>query len=111
MQRHCLALDLVNDKLLIDEYEQYHKNVWPEIKKSITDSGILNMEIYRSGNRLFMIMETSDDFSFKKKALMDKGNAKVEEWEQLMWKYQSALPWAAPGEKWIVMDKIFALKS
>ncbi|NML37529.1 L-rhamnose mutarotase [Chitinophaga sp. G-6-1-13] len=109
MKRYCLALDLVNDPQLIAEYEDYHRNVWPEIKKSITDSGIQNMEIYRAGNRLFMIMEVNDTFSFESKGAMDAANPKVQEWEQLMWKYQQALPVAKPGEKWIIMDKIFSL--
>lgn len=109
MNRHCLALDLVDDPQLIAEYEDYHRNVWPEIKKSITDSGIQNMEIYRAGNRLFMIMEVNDTFSFDRKGAMDAANPKVQEWEQLMWKYQQALPVAKPGEKWILMDKIFSL--
>ncbi len=68
------------------------------------------MEIYRIENRLFMMMETVDNFSFEQKAIMDKGNEKVQEWEALMWKYQQALPSAAEGEKWILMDKIFNLK-
>ncbi|WP_212002777.1 L-rhamnose mutarotase [Chitinophaga sp. HK235] len=109
MKRYCLALDLVDDPQLIAEYENYHRDVWPEIKKSITDSGIENMEIYRAGNRLFMIMEVNDSFSFERKGAMDADNPKVQEWEQLMWKYQQALPVAKPGEKWIIMDKIFSL--
>ena len=111
MKRYCLALDLVEDPHLIAEYEHWHSadNAWPEIKKSISDSGIMNMEIYRTGNRLFMIMETGDDFSFDKKGEMDASNSKVQEWEQLMWKFQKPLPWSKPGEKWILMDKIFAL--
>ncbi|MEP6747547.1 MAG: L-rhamnose mutarotase [Bacteroidota bacterium] len=111
MLRYCLALDLNDDEKLIAEYEAYHKNVWPEIKKSILGAGINDMEIYRTGNRLFMIMDTAEDFSFEKKAAMDISNPKVQEWEQLMWKFQSALPWAKPGEKWIRMDKIFALNA
>jgi len=111
MLRYCLALDLNDDEKLIAEYEAYHKNVWPEIKKSILGAGITHMEIYRTGNRLFMIMDTADHFSFEKKAAMDNSNPKVQEWEQLMWKFQSALPWAKPGEKWIRMDKIFALNA
>ena len=106
-KRFCLALDLKNDTALIAEYEEYHRNVWPEILKSIKDSGIEQMEIYRTGNRLFMIMETKADFSFEKKAAMDSVNEKVQQWEQLMWKYQQALPTAKPGEKWILMEKIF----
>lgn len=109
MKRHCLALDLKNDPTLIAEYEAYHKEIWPEIKKSILDSGIVNMEIYRIMDRLFMIMEVDDTFSFEKKAAADAANPKVQEWEALMWKYQQALPVAKPGEKWIFMEKIFAL--
>ncbi|WP_448702022.1 L-rhamnose mutarotase [Mucilaginibacter sp. AW1-3] len=109
MNKYCLALDLVNDPALIAEYEQYHRNVWPEIIASIKDSGINNMEIYRFGDRLFMIMETNDTFSFERKGAMDAANPKVQEWEQLMWKYQQAIPGAKPGEKWVFMDKIFQL--
>lgn len=107
--RYCLALDLVNDPQLISEYEAYHRDVWPEIKKSITDSGITSMEIYRAGNRLFMIMETGAAFTFERKGAMDAANPRVQEWEQLMWKYQQAIPVAKPGEKWVLMDRIFSL--
>ena len=110
MKRHCLALDLVDDPILIAEYEQYHVKIWPEIHKSITDSGIENMEIFRIGNRLFTIMEVADSFSFEEKGKMDAENPKVQEWENLMWKYQQALPMAKTGEKWLLMDKIFGLK-
>ena len=109
MKRYCLALNLVDDAELIKEYEDYHKNVWPEIIASIKNSGITDMEIYRVGNRLFMIMETEEGFSFDKKNKMDDRNPKVQEWEKLMWKYQQALPTAKPGEKWILMDRIFKL--
>ena len=97
MKRHCLALDLKNDPELIAAYEEYHRNVWPEVQ----------MEIYRLGNRLFMIIEVDDSFSFERKAEMDADNVKVQEWEVLMWKYQQALPMAKPGEKWLPMEKIF----
>ena len=107
MPRFCLALDLVEDDDLIAEYERYHKKVWPEILKSIKDSGIESMEIYRTGNRLFMIMETTPSFSFEEKAKMDAANSKVQAWEELMWTFQQALPWAKPGQKWIRMERIF----
>lgn len=109
MERFCLALDLKNDPVLIAEYEAYHEEIWPEIKKSIIDAGIVNMEIYRIMNRLFMIMEVNDSFSAEKKDAADAANPKVQEWEALMWKYQQALPVAKPGEKWVKMDKIFSL--
>ncbi len=109
MNRYTLALDLKEDPQLIEEYEEYHRNVWPEILKSIRDTGIIDMEIYRVGNRLFMIMETDASFSFEKKEEVDKMNSKVKEWEEVMWKYQQAIPAAKPGEKWVLMKKIFSL--
>lgn len=108
-KRYCLAVDLKDDKQLIAEYEAYHQKVWPEIEKSIKDAGILEMEIYRTGNRLFMIMEVNSTFSFEKKGAADAANPVVQQWEELMWKYQQALPGSRPGEKWILMDKIFSI--
>src|SRR4051794_25285780 len=109
MTRYCLTLNLKNDPALIQEYIDYHRNVWPEIKKSITDSGIIAMQIYRMGTRLFMIMDTEDDFSFDHKNRLDAANSKVSEWENLMWRYQEALPEATNGEKWMLMERIYEL--
>lgn len=110
-KRYCLTLDLKDDPSLIREYEEHHKNIWPEVKRSILDSGIQSMGIYRLGARLFMIMETDEAFSFEKKREADEANPKVREWETLMWKYQQALPQAKPGEKWLLMDNIFKIKA
>jgi L-rhamnose mutarotase len=109
MPRYCLTLDLKDDAVLITEYEKYHIAIWPEIRESITGSGITNMEIYRCDTRLFMIMETDESFSFEKKGEMDAANPKVQEWENLMWNYQQSLKTAAKGEKWVLMNKIFEL--
>lgn len=109
MKRYCLTLDLKNDPALIKEYEDYHKKVWPEITASIKDSGIHQMEIYRFEQRLFMIMETADDFSFEQKSSNDNQNKKVQEWEELMLKYQQPLDATDLSKKWMLMTKIFDL--
>ena len=109
MKKYCLALDLKPDPALIAEYETYHRAVWPEILDSIRAAGIQQLEIYRIENRLFMILEADDDFSFEKKAALDAANPKVQEWETLMWRYQQALPTAVPGEKRMLMERIFEL--
>ncbi len=109
MKKFCFALDLIDDLQSIAEYERYHQNVWPQIKQSILDSGITSMEIYRIQNRLVMIIEVNDHFSFEAKDEMDKNNPKVQEWEELMSKFQQQLPNSKPGEKWQLMDKIFSL--
>ena len=109
-RRHCLALDLKDDPQLIAEYKRYHEKIWPEITQSIRQSGIDDLEIYLVGTRLFMIMEVNDNFSFDAKSEADRSNPKVQEWEQLMWRFQKPLPHAKPGEKWLLMERIFKLE-
>jgi len=106
----CLTLDLKDDPTLIAEYERHHKKIWPEITRSIKDVGIEDLEIYRLGTRLFMIMDVNDSFSPEAKARSDAANPKVRQWEELMWRFQQPLPQAKPGEKWLPMKKIFSLK-
>jgi len=110
-KRLCFSCDLKDDPQLIAEYKQYHAagNAWPEINQSIKDAGIVDMQIYLTENRMFMIMEVDKTFDPEKKAKMDAKNPKVQEWEKLMWKYQKGLPWAKEGEKWVQMEKVFQL--
>jgi L-rhamnose mutarotase len=105
--RFCLALDLKDDPGLIAEYEEHHRRVWPEVLASIGQSGIRSMEIYRLRTRLVMLLETEDDFSFERKAAADMANPAVQEWEELMWRYQQAVPGGPAGAKWQLMDSIF----
>jgi L-rhamnose mutarotase len=109
-RRYCLTLDLKDDPKLIAEYKRYHEKIWPEITKTIKDAGILDLEIYLRGTRMFMILEVDETFSFEKKAEADRANPKVQEWENLMWKFQQALPDARPGEKWLLTERVFKLE-
>ncbi len=109
MPRVCMMLDLKDDPELIAEYKRYHERVWPEVVKSLKDAGIREMEIFLGGNRLFMVLDTVDGFSFDEKLKLDAKNPKVQEWESLMWKFQQAVPWGKPGEKWQPTECVFKL--
>ena len=71
MPRHCLTLDLKNEPTAISEYKRYHVRIWPEVRQSLHDAGVLEMEIYLAGTRLFMIMDVNDTFSLSAKAAAD----------------------------------------
>lgn len=111
MKKYALALDLKDDAQLIAEYEALHRSIAPEIRQSITDSGITQMQIFRFADRMFMIIEANDDFSFADKAAADAANPAVQAWERFTWKFQKPIPGGKPGEKWVVMDKIFELST
>ena len=108
-RQYCLTLNLRDDAALIREYEAYHRpgNVWPEVIDSIRAAGILDMQIYRSGLQLIMVMTVSDTFSFEDKALQDSLNPKVAEWERLMEKFQFRGEGA--DSKWEEVPNIFEL--
>ena len=109
-KRYCFALDLKDDERLIEEYKEHHRQGRPEVIKRIREDGIEVMDLYITGNRLFMIMEVNETFSFEKKAASDAVLPEVQEWEELMWSYQQPFPWSKPGEKWVLMEKMFELK-
>ena len=110
-RQYCLTLDLNDDEELIREYEQYHQPgyAWPEVIDSIRNSGIVDMQIYRSGTQLVMVMTVVDSFSFESKARRDSQNPKVLEWERLMSKFQRAAVEADADAKWQKMRNIFDL--
>ncbi|OHT04119.1 hypothetical protein TRFO_06423 [Tritrichomonas foetus] len=110
-KRYCQTLDLKDDPKLIEEYKHWHSPEynWPEIPAGIKAVGILSMEIYILGNRLFMIVETPADFewdsAFAKLSKMER----QAEWEDFVAKFQMAKPGAASAEKWQLMERIFTL--
>ncbi len=109
--RHCLALDLKDDPALIERYEAWHAPgaVPAAVIASIRQADIRDMQIWRLGGRLFMIMETGPNFSPEAKAAADMASEDIQAWERLMWEFQQPLPGAADGEKWMPMRRIFAL--
>ena len=112
MRRYVYALDLVEEPSKIAEYEAWHRadRIWPSVVASLKNSGLANAELFRTGNRLVLIIDAPDDFSPESKAAADAQDPDVQAWETLMWNYQRALPWARPGEKWILLDSIFSLE-
>jgi L-rhamnose mutarotase len=111
MQRLVYALDLQDDPALIAEYEAWHRGdrIWPSVIDSIRRSGLTNLEIFRTGNRMILIIDAPDHFSPDAKAAADASNPEVQAWERFMWTFQKALPWAPAGTKWLLMDRIFSL--
>lgn len=109
--QHVLTLTLDDDPELIRLYEQYHQrgNVWPEVLASIRAAGIENMQIFRLETLLVMVLTTRSDFSFEKKAELDSGNAKVQEWERLMERFQKVDDSKTDSAKWQSMPSIFNL--
>lgn len=109
--RTCFALDLANDPELIAQYEHYHtpEGMWPEIPPGIRDGGILDMQIYRIGNHLFMIIETEEGVSFDDAFQRIGQMTRQPEWARFVGQFQQRLPEAQAGEHWAKMKPVFSL--
>lgn len=108
MKRFVRAVDLVTDEDGIAAYDKYHREVWPSVKASLYESGIKAMSIYRFANRLVMILDANDDFTFERKLQMDEANEDVVRWETIMRNYQRAIP-GSEGQLWVPMEEVFRL--
>src|SRR5690606_41731999 len=99
MKRYCMLLDLVDDPVLIREYEEFHTKVWPEVFRGMTEAGVESMQIYRFGNRMAMVMDVLDSFTFERQDQINQSSELGQEWENPMGKYQQAIHGTHSREK------------
>ncbi|MBQ8190879.1 MAG: L-rhamnose mutarotase [Bacteroidaceae bacterium] len=111
VKRYCRTMDLKNDPELIAEYVKRHSQAeaWPEIRAGIREVGILEMEIYILGNRLFMIVETPLDFDWDSAMERLATLPRQQEWEDFMAIFQDCREGDTANEKWKMMERMFYL--
>ena len=110
MKRYCQSLELVNDEKLIQKYVDAHAHVWPEVMAGQREVGILDMQIYRYMNKVFMICDTVDDFDWERDMARLASLPRQAEWEAYVAQFQGCDPKSPSAEKWHLMDKIFQLE-
>jgi L-rhamnose mutarotase len=110
-KRYCKTLNLEEDPQLIKEYKKAHMagNTWPEISRGMIDVGILDMEIYIIGNRLFMIMDTIPEFDHDRDMAELAAKPRQSEWESFVSRFQKSSSEATADEKWQLMERIYKL--
>ena len=107
MKRYCQTLELVDDEQLIQQYVEAHRHVWPEVIEGQRQVGILSMEIYRHGRKLFMICDTVDDFDWERDMARLATLPRQAEWEAYVAQFQGCGANATSAEKWQMMERIF----
>ena len=107
MKRYCQTLTLVDDPELVSKYIEAHMHVWPEVIAGQREVGILDMQIWRKGRNLFMIMDVNDDFDFHRDMSRLATLPRQAEWEAYVSQFQGADPNAKSSDKWQLMERIF----
>jgi len=110
VKQYAQTLMLKDDPAVIAAYKAHHANIWPEVAEGLRAIGITQMQIWLLGRRLFMLMETVDDFDpgsdFPR---YEAGHPRRAEWQRLMESLQEPVPEAKPGEWWAAMEEVFRL--
>lgn len=111
VKRYCQTMDLRDNPELIAEYRRRHSEgeAWQEIIDGIRSVGILEMEIYILGTRLFMIVETPLDFDWDTAMARLAKLPRQQEWEEYMAMFQNCAKDATSDEKWQMMERMFYL--
>ena len=111
VKRYCQTLNLKDNPELVAEYKKRHSQgeVCPETLAAIREVGILEMEIYILGTKLFMIVETPLDFEWDTAMARMATLPKQDEWEAYMSVFQQADAGASSAEKWQLMERMFHL--
>lgn len=107
MKRYCQTLTLVDDEEMIAKYVEVHAHVWPEVIAGQREVGIVDMQIYRRGRNLFMIMDTVDDFDFGRDMARLATLPRQAEWEAYVSRFQGCAADASSADKWQLMERIF----
>ena len=111
MKTYAMALDLIDDPEVIEEYKEHHRHVWPEVKQGLEKIGISEMKIFLTGCRLFMFLRTEDEFDLKKdfQSYTDT-SPRARMWDDLMRNLQQKIPSAKIGDWWVPMEEVFNLE-
>ena len=109
MHEFAQTLELKDDPILIAEYVEYHRKVWPEVLEALKATGIVNMKIFLHGNRMFMFAQAREGFDPKTDYQAFTENPKAREWDELMRNYQQRVPGASEDEWWSPMRCVFEL--
>jgi L-rhamnose mutarotase len=111
LKRYCKTLELKDDPTLIEEYKRLHAKgaVWHEVTQGMKEVGIIDMEIYIDGTKLFMIMDTVADFDHDEAMARLGKLPRQAEWEGLTSKFQKTLPVSSAKEKWKLIERIFKM--
>lgn len=100
-------MTLVDNEEMIEKYVEAHAHVWPEIIEGQREVGIVEMQIYRHGRNLFMIMDTTDDFDFARDMARLSTLPRQAEWEAYVSQFQGCAADASSKDKWQMMERIF----
>ncbi len=86
-----------------EEYERWHREVWPSVLDAIKKAGITNYTIFRLGRDLFSYFEVADLATAT--GILNADDA-CQRWQVLMGPFMDGVD---PLSPWTAMEEVFHL--
>lgn len=102
-----LTLCLQDDPAKIAAYKEAHQRVWPEVTARLREVGVHEMRIFLRERRMFMYIETADNFEPARDMVRVNEDPKSNEWNVWMAELQERAPEATENEWWAEMEQVF----
>jgi L-rhamnose mutarotase len=91
----------------IEEYEQEHRRVWPELLAKLKEVGISDYSIFRRDQELILCLRVADFDRAWDELDRDPVNQK---WQCFMSRLFEPVPGLRPGERFAMMKEVFYLE-
>jgi hypothetical protein len=105
-----LTCNLVADKKVQTEYLNYHATQfekWRELSKGFCNASFQQLLIYKNGRQLILVISIPKGESLDKlNPKTTENNPRVDEWNQLMSKYQEGIKGTKKGETWVFLKAL-----
>ena len=88
----------------IDDYDEAHRHVWPELIAELESFGVHDYSIFRRGQELFLTLRVP---SFDKLLRQLEASEVNLRWQKTMAPLFEPVPSLQPGESFAMMEEVF----
>ncbi|MEI8085836.1 MAG: L-rhamnose mutarotase [Paludibacter sp.] len=104
-----LTTNLVDDAKLQQEYLDYHKTQfekWPEVSAGFCNADFQQLQVFKNGRQLLLVISIPKGSSLDElNPKTTENNPRVNDWNEIMKKYQTGIEGAKPNETWVFLKK------
>jgi L-rhamnose mutarotase len=91
----------------VEEYDEAHRHVWPELLMELESFGVSEYSIFRRGQQLFLYMHVVDYEQLTVQLAVSEVNRR---WQETMAPLFERVPDLKPGEPVAMMTEVFFMK-
>lgn len=111
-EQHLFVVNIDTADTKLQEYLNYHNNIWPEVEAGFKKAGYREIKLFRFQHLIVMSVTVPEGADLAEMGkLAEASNKRCAEWNQLMDTYQMGVPGTAEGQKWVEVTEFYSFKN